>query len=390
MAVYITQILIHRPPEIVWDYLVIPENWLDWWGTALESVVPGWRVGAKVIWEMGSSSRVGVFRPPEELRIEDSLTTLTWRLGKLGDDTLLEVEETMDSRLSQPMIHVWKTGMDAVLRRLKAIVEGEPLQENAPLPNQPDHREKKQVNRLLIPGALLLLLVAIIGIQAVSYLYLSRMGVIPAVYPLEWVGPSEPVIPPGQVAIIPVTGGETVVGGQSDGQIGGWEVRGGSARIEQGVFYLAATKTGFPALAYPTGACQTPQPYSLEASLRLTQPEIAGSGRYGLLFGLDEAGRYYRFDVEPDQAYISLTRWDGAMWQTLVHPKRIEGLNLAPQANNLKVEVRAQQIILYVNDEMAESYTGPMTGVAGCFGVIVEEPGAELAVERLLMTQETP
>jgi hypothetical protein len=130
-----TSLIIYRPVEAVWNYLTSAENWLDWWGGALEEVVPAWEEGAILRWSQGEPTRLSPFKDRQQFGLQGKWMETVFRLADApGDSTRLEVEIQPRGGASFPdggKAHI--EDIATAIDRLKRLLEGTPMPDSPPV-----------------------------------------------------------------------------------------------------------------------------------------------------------------------------------------------------------------------------------------------------------------
>lgn len=124
-----TSLIIYRPLSVVWTHVTSTDNWRDWWGGTLESVVPAWEEGAILRWSQGEPTQLSQFQPGRQFTLQGMWMETIFRFDEApGGSARIEVEIRPRSGASFPdggKAHI--EDISAAIDRLKRVLEGAPL-----------------------------------------------------------------------------------------------------------------------------------------------------------------------------------------------------------------------------------------------------------------------
>ncbi len=142
------------------------------------------------------------------------------------------------------------------------------------------------------------------------------------------------------------------------GETGSWEIEGDAQGVtavinEQLVIELNAPNT----LQFSTLADHTFDDFILEVNGRQTSGDLGNT--YGVLFRVQDPGRFYRFEINGNGQYMLERRNGDGSWTRFVddwtETEAIkQGISVA---NRLKVEANGPNIAVYVNDQLVQQIT---------------------------------
>jgi hypothetical protein len=86
---------INRPSNVVWDYFTTTSNWRKWHGGAIKEVVPTWKQGAKLVWELGGSSTIIKFISGKEVCSSSTWMDTTYQfIQRKNSITIVKIIES--------------------------------------------------------------------------------------------------------------------------------------------------------------------------------------------------------------------------------------------------------------------------------------------------------
>ncbi len=177
------------------------------------------------------------------------------------------------------------------------------------------------------------------------------------------------------------------------GETGNWEIEGDAQGVsailnEQLVIEINAPNT----LQFSTLADYTFDDFVLEVDGRQTSGDL--SNTYGVLFRMQDPGRFYRFEINGNGQYMLERRNGDGSWTRFVddwvETEAIkQGISVV---NRLKVEALGPNITVYVNDQMVQQITdgaylrGRVALDAGTF----IQPHTKVAFDNVMVRRPLP
>ncbi len=159
--------------------------------------------------------------------------------------------------------------------------------------------------------------------------------------------------------------------------------------IQEGQLVLRSKQPDKAATVYCAGMCGPFEvPYYFQAEVMEDRPSDTG---FGVIFSINDLrNAYYYFKIRPSTGQYSLLKLADNNWSTLIDWTPSPAVFPNPQPNVIGVSLQEKNIDLYINSSRVGSYTDQNPLGKGRIGLTVDQGGARILADNLLLMSLLP